>query len=452
MKNRRTPIHHARFVLAVVLLACGTFNTLAQEPPTGARSLEEVVRLAVAHDAELLRLRRTVDDALEKLGWPGQTDDVTLRVDGTLFGNDFASMGTDAGASLSAGLQILPQLGISGTLAANYDEPQTPQSPDPLVASVQLTLRPLADTHGRARDELALERAQAALAERARAVSLEAIRALFDLLEAEDALVIGGLDVEIAAHRETTTRALAARGRATDDEVRAAADEHRLARQGRSRRRLAAEQARWFLGARTGVPAEAFTPPDWEALELGEAVRRIAAASEETDVDQLAPAAHRVLIAGFDLRAAGIEAAATLPFAPQIAATAGVSYPGPGYSLGFSLSARLSDLDSAAARRANEDVRLAELALDSATNAAEYAARAALLDLEIALENARVATRDVALAEVDLTEAEFRLARGDVTEITVARAQRDLEHARSVERTAQGAVVKAWYRVDLLQF
>lgn len=430
----------------------------AQSEAASPLTLESVTRLAVREDSRIVELERSVADARDALEWPGQADDVALSLTGGIAGATLTELSsTAASATLGAGMELLPQLSVSGSLAATYNDPATPQSPEPLSASVELTLRPFADAQGRNRDRIALERAQVNLAERGRAVALQAVDALLNAVEAEHALELAVRDVDVTRAEYTAIAALAERDRASREEVEAAADARRAAAQSAARRRLASERAQWELARLTGLGSGELPVPGWDALELGRLVDRARRADPE--VEAFARRTADTLLAELTLESARVEFAGTYVFTPELSATAGVSLSsagdsltGPGYSLGVSVVARASDWDGQARRRREEDIALAEQTLDSTIRAQEYALRAALLELSIAIEDLAAAEHDAELAHTALAETRFRYDRGEVSPPALHRRKLIVDEAEYNVHLARATVARRWYTVDLLQF
>jgi outer membrane protein TolC len=451
-------VQHRTLLLLFVLLLGHASAVSGQEvsddprAQDGPLTIDGVARLAVREDPLLVRLQRAVDDARDELGWAGVADDLAISVGGSLQGADFSQIESAGNVSLTAGLNLLPQLTITGSLGANYNDPETDQAPPPLTASVGLALLPFADAQGRSRDEVALARAQADLAARAREASYGAIDALLAAVEARSRATLAEHERNVAAARYESVSALAARDRATDDEVASARDESRVARQAVDRRRLEADERLWVLARTTGLPLDDLELPGWMELELDSRIDEARKDARTLQADALVAASHGVVGARLALESARIEASATRAFTPRLTANAGLSLPGPGYSLGLSVSARLSDWDALANERSDEDVVLAARALESAVRSAEYAFRAARLELSFAHEELEAALRDLQRAEQSLAETEFRFNRGDVAPLTVSQAELTVERARLRTQIRRAGVIRAWYAIDLLHF
>ena len=439
-----------RILLATALVVA----TSAAAAPADAPILdvETVAELATERAASLVALQRTVDDAAAALGWRPYRDDLSLSLTGSLTTSDFSSLESSGSAVLAASIDVLPQLTVTGEIAGRLEDPEPPQGPEPLAASLGLTLEPLADAGGTERNRIALERAELALRAEARTLSHAAIAKLLDALIARDELALAEEALAIARMSLASAEALAERDRATADQLERARDSLRAARQSRDRKELAASRAAWSLAAAIGLPESAFALPAWDELALGAAVEDIRVRGTALEAERLAEQTHTVRAAAIDLHAAEVELAATRRFTPELSAGADVELPGPTYSLSLGFTVRPSDWDGSAKAQAAEDVRFAEIDLETARTATEYAARSALLELDLALEDLDAAAHDRALAEQALAEARFRFGRGGVTRLAVARAELALEKAAAARDAARATVVARWYEIDLVQF
>ncbi len=440
---------HLRFPLFGFLL-CVSLVAVAQEP--GTLDLETVAALATRDAPSLVGLRRTLDNAADELGWGAYRDDLSLSLSGSLDGDDLAALTRKGSATLEAGVEVLPQLTITGKLIGQLEEPEPARPPEELSGSVGLTVRPLADSHGRERDRIAYDRALLALESEARGLAFTAVTRLLDAVTARTDLEIAEADAEVAERSLASTEALAERDRATDTEVEAARDTVRAARQTRERRALAAERARWSFASAIGLEPEAFALPHWEELALEASVADIRDAGRPLEPGELASATQAVRAAELDVRSAQVELAATHRFTPELSAGASVNLPGPSYSLSLGLTVSPADWDGSAKDEAEEDVRLAERDAEATRTGDTYDARAALLDLEIAIEEVEAELIDLALAEQAVAEARFRFDRGDVTALALAQSELALGKAQVAVNAARASVVRQWYSIDLGQY
>jgi outer membrane protein TolC len=432
--------------LAATLVAA---QDAAMEEPL---SLDSVSTLAVRRSAEVVRLRRDVDAALDDLGWGAYRDDIALVVNGSARGTSPDDVAAHADASLDVSVELLPQLTLSGNVTARVDEPEPPKDTDPLSGSVSVTLRPFADAKGRDRDELALEYAELNLASGSRSVAYRAVSQLLSLVEAQTATPLLESELELARDRLTAVRALAERDRATADEVDAARDAVRKADQTLRRHELAVRRGLDELAQTIGVTSERIRVPGWEALGIERRAAAAASAAEAIEPDELVAAAPDVVRAELDVRRARIERDATAAFSPEISAGAGVSLPGPSYSLSLGLTVRPSDWDGRKRAHAEEDVGFARDAVRDARRIARYAIESALLELDISVQELDAARNDLAIAEQDMVEARFRFDRGDVTPLELRQAELSLARSRQNVETARASVVRTWLGVDLAQF
>lgn len=456
--------------LVVILLAVAPLAPApTQEVTPVPLSVERASELATAASPLLVRRQRAVDDARDALGLPAYRDALSLTLAGDIEGTTATDFSSDGSATLALDVDLLPQLTLTGSLVARADGPSGPDAPPtdeepqsldasgdarsaPLTASLDLRFTPLADAGRRARDELSLARAVAALERDAREVSFEAIALLVESASLQAETPLAEQRVTLAEARLASTEALAVRDRATQEEVQSARDSERSARQALARHTIALRQAIARLSRALGIPADAFVVPSLSELASATDVATITAALETLDPQQAIAASPSLVSAQHDLQEARINESATLRFSPRITATAGVDAPEFAWSLGVSIQMSTADWDGEAKRQSIEEVTFAEAALEAERTSAELSLEMALVDVRIALEEIEAAAQALALAERDLAEADFRFERGDITRIALDAAELARDEAEVSLARARTTLLTRWYRVELLQF
>ena len=445
MTNLRTP---GRPALAIALLVCSLAAPAALD--SAPLSVEAAMELAVRTDASIPTLQRRLDDQLDELGWGPYRDAFTLKLAGSLAGRPEQDLSAGGSAVLSAGLQILPQLQISGSLTARVtNTPDAPGTPDPLSGKVGLVLTPLADAYRRSRDELAVESTLLSIDTRVSAVSYAAVAQLLSAMEADRELGMARTRAELALRSLESTQALAARDRATEQQLRNASDALRSAEQAVARGELAALRTLDELSRLLRMPVTDAELPGYSFAV--EAVDRVAAARPSLAAESIADASPDVLKAQIDAEAAGIERAAARRFNPGVKITAEIGAPESAYSLGAEITLSAAAWDGRALAEADADLAAAEAALDAARRKALFAARSALLEFDIALANLDAERTSLGYAERALAEARFRFDRGDITALAVDQAVQSLAEGHARVDYAAAGVVRRWYALQLYQ-
>lgn len=423
----------------------------AADSVTPHLSIDSVAELATSGSPELVRLQRALDAALERLGWQAYRDDLAIALEGSVSGATPDELAAAGAASVNLAIEIIPQLTITGELVGRLDIDEA--GPDePYGASVGLTLEPLADAQRRPRDELAVEKATIELESTARSIAADAIDRLLTAVRTEERIPLLESALAIAEQRLERTEALAERARATADDVIRAAESLRTARQTLERARLDAQRARLRLAQRLRIPADEIVLAGSDELGLDDYVGRIRDSTAALDTAELVGATEAVEEARINLESARIDAAAARRFTPELSASAAMELPGRAYSLGLSLEMRPSDWDGTARAQAAMDLTVAERSYESTLLAKELDLRIARLGLAQALEDLEAARSSYEVVSAHLEEALFLFDRGDATALDVSQAELDLTEAEYRVSNARAAVVSAWFTIDLARF
>jgi len=447
--NRSRIRHTLLAVLVTIALPAESVTGEAIDPR--GLSIASVADLAVRANPELVRLQRELDTALERLGWEPYRDDLALSLRGSVSGATLDDRFATGTTSLDLGVEVIPQLTVTGGLFGRLDTSESGPE-DPHGASVGVVLDPLADTQRRNRDELEVERVTVELETTARGVRADAIDRLLAAVISRERIPLLESALAIAGQRLEQAFALAERERATAEDVNRASDATRSARQTLDRARLEAHRARLRLAQSLRVSADAIEVPGWEALDLVGYVERIGDAAAAVDTAVLVDATESVGEARVNLESARIEAAATRRFTPELSASAAMTFPGPGYSIGMAFKVRPADWDGSARAEASADVTFAEQSYESARLAKELDLRIARLVLDQTFENLEAAQTGRALVEIDLDEAVFLFDRGEKTALAVSEAELALAQVEYDVWNAHAAVVGAWTSIDLVRF
>jgi outer membrane protein TolC len=423
----------------------------------------DAAALAVRASTTVAISRRNLADALDELGWNALRDDLSLSVSGSVSGTSLDDLSSGAGASVSFLVDLLPQLSLSAALRTSLSDPVPPQGNQLIGADIGLSFDPLAETGERDRKEIAADRAQLQLVVQTRKASALAISRLLDAVRKRDELPLLETSVSLAERELASTQALAARDRATEEQVESASDALRSARQSLERAQFNLSLSLNSLSQTLGIPVSADQLPGADELDVE---RRSAAALEERlaiDEDALAEDGEDVVSAKLDLRERTLDRSSARRFDPSINVGAGLSAgvagsdagtrtTGPEFELSFALTVRPSDWDPERVSRADEDILFAERALAAARTNAGFDLRSALLDFDQAAENLEAARHGLERAATDLAEAEFFLRRGEITQLQYDRTALSVAEAEADVRSAQISLIAQWTAIQLVQF
>ena len=416
-------------------------------------TIESVVEKAVATDTDIVDLHQSRDDLLYELGWGQYRDALSLRLSGSV-GGDFVSAPSANGSSqLSAAVQVLPQLSLSGSLVARVQTASSgPGIQSPVSGSIGLTFRPLADASGDDRDELTLRNTEAEIIRETMRTSSQALSSLLAAVEAVDSHVLAGQELSVAEQRRASTEALYERERATDQQLDQAVSAVRTASQRLLRDEISAQRAFEDLSQLIGETVTVDNLPSWSALGLDDLVASAVTARSSLTPELLAEDDSDVEKARQNVEAAEISVAAARRFTPDLSVSASASLPDFSYQVSAEFSISPSDWSG-------DDVENAQTALDRANQRYDYALRSAtldtasaLLELDIALSGVDVAREDLADADSALAEAQFRLSRGDVTQLAVQEAELAVANAQHSFYSALASALKRWATIEYQQF
>jgi outer membrane protein TolC len=454
-------------VCATVLPAQDDEAARAAAEAAGALALTGVTEQAVAADSQVRLLERTLSDQLEALGLRGYMDQITLRLSGGLSGSAERGMTADGSATLSANLDLLPQLTLTGTVSAadswlGEDTPAAPGAADEPAASASLglLLRPFADSTTTDREELAVKSTTLELENATLQAGYRAVMALVDAVAAE-----GEIDLlhEQQAVNETALAnitALYERDRATDEQLHAAEATVREGARRIARTEIDAARARESLAELLDLSAATIPVPAAGALGLDGLLARaeeLAAAgagadSGATTVAELAVADPGFRRAALEVEGAALDAEAAYRFSPDLVVSASAGVPNWQYAVNIDLTLSPAQWDGNAVTEAALDLADAEDAQAYALRLAELSVTAAIHELGYALVDVQVANDDLSDAEQDLVEAQFRFERGDITALALAQAKLAVLAARNGLFSAELEVVRQLAVIDYRQW
>jgi outer membrane protein TolC len=453
MRRRRGAARGTALVALIIALLLSAIALPAQETITGPLTLELAAELAVATNNQIVVLQRKLQDQVDDLGFAGFLDDISLKLSGSAGGDAEAALSASGTAILSAGIDIIPQLTLTGNITATgaTAEPQGGVS-DPLSGSLGLTFNPLADPNGRDRDELAAESTAIDLADATGSAAYGAIGSLIDALLAQMELELLVVQQELAIRALTNTQALYDRNRATDQQLESAEDAVRSGAQRLVRAELAAERAKEVVARDTGIPAAALTIPPAAAVDLDSYVDDAAELAVSLSAVELAESDPALSRADLEVRSARLDLEATHKFTPKVSISATGGLPDWRYSLGAELTVSPADWDGTAVDDAGSDLASAERDYDYALRIAEYDAIAALNNLAFSLDDLEVAAATLADAGQDLTEATFRFGRGDLTQLSLDQTEQGVTEAEYEVTSAKLGVVRDFMAIEYGQY
>lgn len=445
-------------LVAVALLAAMGTGAVAQDGPAATPlTIETAASLAVASSSSVRSLEISLADQLEDLGIMGYLDGIRLSLGGSLGGSPFdENPDTDltygSNARLSANLEIIPQLSLSGTLSANllHDGPVAAQ--DILTADLGLTLSPLADPTGRDQEIIAVDQATIDLSAAIDSASFTAISRLLDAIAAERATELDSQQAAVAEQDLANSQALYERDRISEDQLEASERELRSARQDLLRSELSSDRATASLAQAVGLPVDGVPVVRADAIGFEEVTEAAISFVETADVSEMAEAASGPQLSLLDVRRAELHQQSALVFSPELTVSASAGLPDRTYSLSAEISVSPSDFDFDARKDAEADLADAERAYEYAVLESIFGAQSALMDLEFALEDLDDAAYALGQAQQDLDEATFFSERGEITELEFQQVELDLALAEYNLVAAQISVAKNWYAIEFRQY
>ena len=444
-RRKRLSLVSALLLLVVV--------ALAHSEEGNVLTIGSVIEKAVATDTDIVDLEQSRDDQLDELGWGQYRDVLSLRLSGSVGGDLASAPLADGSSQLSAALQVLPQLSLSGSLVARVQTAISgPGTQDPLSGSIGLTFRPLADASGDDRDELTLRNTEAEIVRETMRTSNQALGLLLAAVEAVESHVLAGQALTVAEQQRASTEALYERERATDQQLVQAESAVRTASQQLLRDEISARRALEELSQLIGETVSVDNLPSWSALGLDDLIAAAMTARSNLTPEVLAQSDSDVEKARQNVEAAEIAVAAARRFTPDLSVSASASLPNFSYQVSAEFLISPSDWSG-------DDVENAETPLDRANQRYEYALRSAtldtesaLLELDIAFTGVDFAREDLADADSALAEALFRLSRGDVTQLAVREAELAVANAQHSFYSALASALKRWATIEYQQF
>ena len=457
MMRRRHAMHkrrlmHSRGVAPVVFIVGLLLSAVAvagQETAAASLTLELAAELGVGADNQVAVLQRHLGDQLDDLGIAGYLDDMSLKLSGSVGGDLNTPLSTGGSAVLAAGVEIIPQLIVSGSLTATGSTATSPAGgADPLAGSVGLTLNPLADPTGRDRAELAAESTATDLAAAQASAAHRTVGSLIDAVSANMEFELFVLQQEIAIRSLADTQALYDRDRATDQQLDSAEDAVRTGAERIVRAELSQGRFHEVLTREISLAVDSIRIPTTGELNLESYVGAARDVLASASAIELAEGDVTVLHAALDVRAAQLDLESTHRFTPRLSVTASGGLPNWQYSVGAELTISPADWDGSAVRDAESDLAFAEQEYDYAIRIAEYDALAALNEVQFSLDDLEVARDDLADAEQDLAEAKFRFGRGDITQLALDQAGLAVTEAEHVVTAAMLSVVRRFMAIE----
>ena len=453
MTRSRRVTRRLAVVTLVAALMMSAVTVTAQEAIDGFLTPEHAAELAIKTDNQVALLQRKLQDQLADLGISGFLEDISVRLSGSLGGNADTAPSAAGSAALSAGIEIIPQLTLTGNIAASGSIAGTQaDGPDPLSGSVGLSFNPLADPTGRDRDKLAAESTAVDLAYATGSAAYGAIGSLLDALNAQMELDLLVKQQDLAVRSLANTRALYDRDRANDQQLTSAEDAVRTGAERIVRAELSLDRAYEVVARDVGIPSEAIRIPAADELDLDPYVAGAAELAGSLSAAELAELDVAVFRAAQDVRSAQLDLESIHRFSPRVSISASGGLPNRQYSVGAELTVSPADWNGTAAEDARSDLAFAEREYDYALRLAEYDALAALNELQFSLDDLEVALGDLADARQDLAEAAFRFGRGDITQLSLDQTQLGVAEAEHEVTGAMLNVVRRLMAIDYGQY
>ncbi|MEE8440865.1 MAG: TolC family protein, partial [Spirochaetia bacterium] len=383
----------SRFAAGALAVALLSPLTVAGQDSTAkpvvviSLTLELAAELAVGVDNQVAVLQRRLGDQLDDLGFGGNLDDISLKLNGSTGGDVVTALSMTGSATLSAEVEIIPQLTVSGNLGmTGSTAASSGGGPDPFSGSVGLTFLPLADPTGRDRAELAADSTATDLAEARARAAYRATGSLIDAVSARMELELLVLQQEIAIRSLANTQALYERDRATDQQLTAAEDAVKNGTERFTRAEVSLDRAQEVLAREIGVTAESIQIPRADGLDLKSVIDTAVTVMESTSATELAAGDAAVVRAAQDVRSAQLDLESTHRFTPRLSITAsgGLLITGSGglpnweYGVGAELTVSPADWDGSVIRDAESDLAFAESEYEFTLRIAGYDALAAL--------------------------------------------------------------------------
>jgi outer membrane protein TolC len=386
--------------------------------------------MATESDTSITVLERQLRDQLIDLGLKGYLDEISVQLNGSVRGDGDPDTDTEptysGTAELSASLEIIPQLVLEGSITATETSAEAiGPEPDPVTASLGLTLAPLADPTTRRRKVLAAETSRVELAAARNTVAYQTAVSLVDAVLAEAKLELLRSQLELADRALLDAETLHERDRTTDRELQSARASVWNAREMVVRAEFACDRTREVLARTLNMHADQLELPSLEMLQLDSYLPRASELLETVVPQELAVRYSSVANAEFDIERARLDLRSVHLFHPQIAVTATGGAPDWTYDVGLSVTLSPSQWDSHVAADARTDLERAMSEYEYATRLAEIDAASALSEVRLAMSNVSYAEEDLKLAEQDLAEAGVRLERGAIGDLDRDRVAHD---------------------------
>jgi outer membrane protein TolC len=378
------------------------------------------------------------------------------RASGAVSGSPGEPFSAAGDASLSANIELLPQLSVNGSFSAAHTDadisvPDPPFSPL-LGGSIGLNFTPLADTTERPRDLLEIERTGVQLESAVRAASFAAISRLLDAVMAELQIGLDEMEHSVAEQVLHTTSLLYEKEQATETAYTAAKNTLRSRSHDLLLSSLAAEKTLEYLAQIIAVPVDQFRVPTLKLLELDSLAGQGASFLDSPDLDLLAERAAGVRHAFLDVEEAEIDLSGARVFSPSLSVTASTALPDLDYSVGAQFSFSISDFDLEARDSAQTNLSHTFFAYENRLRMAHLDVRRAILELEFALEELEAARESLAESQLGLAEVQYFAKQGKATELELTQSELSVRIAENNVVSAEIEVASRWFAIEFAQY
>jgi len=450
MRNRPNRLAALCMAAAVAVSAWGEET---EEAPTP--TFEWAVERAVSTSGTVSALRDTLADQLADTGLQGYLQGIGVSASGAVGGNPGDPFFASGDATLSASVELFPQLSVSGSVSAAGADPTTRQldpSYAPLKGSVGITVTPLADATGRPRDLLEIERTRVQLESAVQSASHTAVSRLLAAVMAERQVGLDEREYAVAEQSLRATRSLYEKEQATEAAYTAAKDALRSRSHGLLLSRLEAEKALEHLALAVSVPADRLSIPPIEQLGLADFVEQASAFVDSADIDLLTERSAEVLMAALDAEEAEIDLSAARAFSPSLSISASGALPEASYSVEAHFGFTISDFDLEARDDARKGLSSASVAHENTRRMTRFDVRQALLELQIALEELAAAKEPLETARLGLAETRYFAEQGEATELEVAQSELAVKLQEHNVAAAETQVASRWFALEFSQY
>ncbi len=436
---------------------------LSSAAPAGAQQttvsdpldFDSVVARALAASSVLSVIQDTLADKLAQTGVGHYFEGVGMSLGAAIGGNPEDPFSYSGNSAFSANIALLPQLSVNGSFSAAYAssdiagfDPASAQ----VAGSVGLAFTPLADTTAGPQNVLEVEQTRMQLETTSQAASYAAISGLLNALMAQLQTDLDELEAAVAEKALRATEALYQREQVSRQAYLAAKNSLRAREHDLLLSRLTAEKALESLAHIVGMTVDQFRLPALEELGLGNVADQAVSFLNSANAERLAERTAAVRFASISVQDAEIDLSAARVFSPSLSITASTTLPDLNYSVGVQFSFSVSDFDSTARDSARKSLSQARTAYQNTLSLARFDARGAVLELQIALAELKVAEEALAESRLALAETLYFVEQGEATELALAQSELAVRSAEYAQANVETIVARRWFEIAFYQF